>query len=967
MKIKKLFALMLSILFVATLSAQTKKVATNKLIKTLEKNKKTGVTFVSDINLNGIEVLENQTLVIPSLKNETINFVAKIDTEFLIERIKYKNSQLFKVEFVLQNENTKTYEITKIHNIETVKEYNTRIEKEKIEEEKRLAAERQANLQKLPVQVINYEITNLNISESSWLPSHIQDKFKSNLQTYLGMKTVVDSKAESALKKLQAESENLGRDENTAIELGKITTAKFALFTKIRKVGANYVIAVDFTDLTTGEQLASCMSKEYSKAEYLYGNTGAVDELTLALAEKLGIKVSELNKNYLTSGSSSFSVDEQLALAKENEAKFKQWMANYDAELAKLTTSNDINAIQNKKRIEAEKALLQEKQNAEKNRQAELQAQKERAEADKKLEAERSIALKTQRDKLAQDAAAKASQVRKLKMEKQGVLGQINVIESKKKALVEIRQGVENRSIELYNQMETDIKSEFERITNKSYSTVELGSDGKPTEQALTRRENQRIAKYDELHQKFYADCESVKQATMQQQNALLQEIKQDQTNLAKIKTVNSMGDELKVSFGPYEGSKNGWNAYLSLYSDGILVYTDTVIVSYEAVAGKKAPNMETELNDAVIEEYTNNVDMYNSLLTRGDSILYFVLEYSVNAKSEDNPSEYDFSYKNLKVYNTLSDKVVQNIAINKTEAKVMNPKQDLKIYDGIVEKEKNVCLAVKEFITFLNEKIDTVAFDENKKKVILEAFKLAKRNHLEFNTFCKAYDALKFVKIPGKNINMLQTEVTQQLYEFVMGENPSRFKGEYNAPVKGEIQKLRPVEQVSWYDAIYFCNLFSELFLLTPVYSVNGETDVTKWNYVPHKMHELEGEIEQNLNANGYRLPTVEEWKYAARGGEDFYYAGSNNIDEVAWYNRNSNDKTHEVGKKKANGYGLFDMSGNVAEWCWDPIYYYNDRYYGGGSCGSGTDDCFIVINIGAKPKSQYKFLGFRIVCSQE
>lgn len=967
MKLKKLFTLTLSILFIATLSAQTKKVATNKLIKTLEKNKKTGVTFVSDINLNGIEVLENQTLVIPSLKNETITFVAKIDTEFLIERIKYKKSQLFKVEFVLQNENTKTYEITKIHNIETVKEYNTRIEKEKIEEEKRLAAERQANLQKLSVQVINYETTSLNISEKSWLPSQIQDKFKSNLQTYLGMKTVVDSKAESALKKLQAESENVGRDENTAIELGKIISAKFALFTKIRKVGANYVIAVDFTDLTTGEQMATCMSKEYSKAEYLYGNTGAVDELTLALAEKLGIKVSDLNKNYLTSGSSSFSVDEQLALAKENEAKFNQMMANYDAELAKLTTSNDLNAIQNKKRIEAEKALLKEKQNAEKNRQAELQAQKERAEADKKLEAERSIALKTQRDKLAQDAAAKASEVRKLKMEKQGVLGQINVIESKKKALVEIRQGVENRSIELYNQLQTDIKSEFERITNKSYSTVELGSDGNPTEQALIRRENQRISAYNNLHEKFYADCESVKQATMSQQNALLQEIKQDQTNLTKLRTVNSMGDELRVSFGPYEGSKNGWNAYLSLYSDGFLVYTDTVIVSYEAVAGKKAPNMETELNDAVIEEYTNNVDMYNSLLTRGDPILYFVLEYSVKAKDQDRPSEYDFTYKNLKVYNTLSDKIVQNIAINRTEAKVMNPKQDLKIYDGIVEKEKNVCLAVKEFITFLNEKIDTVAFDENKKKVILEAFEFVKGNHLEFNTFCKVYDALKFVKIPGKNINMLQTEVTQQLYEFVMGENPSRFKGEYNAPVKGEIQELRPVEQVSWYDAIYFCNLFSELFLLTPVYSVNGETDVTQWNYVPHKEKVLEGKIEQNLNANGYRLPTVEEWQYAARGGEGFYYAGSNNIDEVAWYNRNSNDETHEVGKKKANGYGLFDMSGNVGEWCWDIDYYDYSRNYGGGHCRGVDENCRVNLMLNYYSKFQMDFIGFRIVCSQE
>ncbi len=964
MKLKKIFAFMLSILFIAALSAQTKEVPTNKLIKTLEKNTKTGVTFVSDINLNGIEVLENQTLVIPSLKNETINFVAKIDTEFLIERIKYNNSQFFKVEFVLQNENTKTYEITKIHNIETVKEYNTRIENE-----------RQANLQKLPVQVINYEITNLNISESSWLPFQIQDKLKSNLQTYLGMKTVVDSKAESALKKLQAESENVGRDENTAIELGKITTAKFALFTKIRKVGANYVIAVDFTDLTTGEQMASCMSKEYSKAEYLYGNTGAVDEITLVLAEKLGIKVSDLNKNYLTSGSASFSVDEQLALAKENEAKFNQMMANYDAELAKLTTSNDINAIQNKKRIEAEKALLQEKQNAEKIRQAELQAQKERAESDKKLEAERSIALKTQRDKLAQDAAAKASEVRKLKMEKQGVLGQINVVESKKKALVEIRQGVENRSIELYNQLQTDIKSEFERITNKSYSTVELGSDGKPTEQALTRRENQRIAKYDELHQKFYADCESVKQATMQQQNALLQEIKQDQTNLAKIKTVNSMGDELKVSFGPYEGSKNGWNAYLSLYSDGILVYTDTVIVSYEAVAGKKAPNMETELNDAVIEEYTNNVDMYNSLLTRGDPILYFEIEYSVNAKSEDNPSEYDFTYKNLKVYNTLSDKIVQNIAINKTEAKVMNPKQDLRIYDGIVEKEKNVCLAVKDYITSQNGKIDTVVFDENNKKLIVEIFEFVKGNHLDFITFYNLCDALKFVKIPDKKINMLQTEVTQYLYEFVMGENPSYFQGRENLPAEGENQSKRPVENVSWYDAIYFCNKLSVIFGLDPVYSVDGITDVTKWDYVPHRERLIRGKVKQNLNANGYRLPTINEWEYASEGGDKYYYyAGSNNGDEVAWYKGNSNDLTHEVGKKKANGYGLFDMGGNVWEWCWDSKYKNKkiDKWYDavGGSWASRDTECGCGNCLSPKfcyAENRYDSIGFRIVCSQE
>ena len=577
---------------------------------------------------------------------------------------------------------------------------------------------------------------------------------------------------------------------------------------------------------------------------------------------------------------------------------------------------------------------MQEKQNAEKNRQAELQAQKERAEADKKLEAERSIALKTQRDKLAQDAAAKASEVRKLKMEKQGVLGQINVIESKKKALVEIRQGVENRSIELYNQMNSDIESEFERITNKSFSTVELGSDGQPTEIALTRRENQRISAYNNLHEKFFADCESVKQATMQQQNALLQEIKQDQTNLTKLRTVNSMGDELRVSFGPYEGSQNGWNTYLSLYSDGILVYTDTVIVSYEAVAGKKAPNMATELNDSVIEEYTNNVDMYNSLLTRGDPILYFEIEYSVKAKSEDKPSEYDFIYKNLKVYNTLSDVVVQNIAINKTESKVMNPKQDLRIFDGIVEKETKKLLFVKDITKEKNVKIETIFFNKD----------FEKGNIYDVSFLVE----VNLVEIPTKNIKMLNTEVTLELFEFLMGKaclnknikngdfrgrGNIRF-GDYDYIKEDEIQEKRPIA-CRYGDAIAFCNKLSILCGLKPVYSVCGETEPEKWDwsrgeYSSYMEHWLTYPIKENQKANGYRLPNIEEWLFAAKGGENYIYAGSENLDEVAWYEDNSitlEDRyrggpyrgPHQVAKKKSNAYGLYDMIGNVSEWCYE------------------------------------------------
>ncbi len=276
-----------------------------------------------------------------------------------------------------------------------------------------------------------------------------------------------------------------------------------------------------------------------------------------------------MQKNLLASGSANFSLDEQLQLAKQNEEQFNKMMSDYDAELSKLMTSNDVNAIQNKKRLEAEKALLQEKKNAEKKRQEELKKQKERIAEDEKLEAERSIALKTQRDQMAKEAAEKATEVRKLKMENQGILGQSGVLESKKKALVEIRQDVESRCQEPYDQLVKDRDYEEQRIRNKSYLTVELGSNGQPTKLARVRRKRQIIKSYVDLTNSFFADSESVKASTQTQESALLKEIRNDMNSLIGKRTVSSMGDELKVSFGKYEGSENGWNAYLSLYTDG--------------------------------------------------------------------------------------------------------------------------------------------------------------------------------------------------------------------------------------------------------------------------------------------------------------------------------------------------------------------------------------------------------------
>ena len=145
-------------------------------------------------------------------------------------------------------------------------------------------------------------------------------------------------------------------------------------------------------------------------------------------------------------------------------------------------------------------------------------------------------------------------------------------------------------------------------------------------------------------------------------------------------------------------------------------------------------------------------------------------------------------------------------------------------------------------------------------------------------------------------------TPVTQAQWTAVMPMNPSRF-------AKGPDAPQRPVESVSWYDAVRFCNFLSAKLGLAVAYEIGlGEEPVVACDF----------------SAPGFRLPTEAEWECAARAGAAHRYAGGDDLNAVGWYNGNSEGSTRAVAQKLPNAWGIYDLSGNVWEWCWDG----HDRY---------------------------------------
>lgn len=204
-------------------------------------------------------------------------------------------------------------------------------------------------------------------------------------------------------------------------------------------------------------------------------------------------------------------------------------------------------------------------------------------------------------------------------------------------------------------------------------------------------------------------------------------------------------------------------------------------------------------------------------------------------------------------------------------------------------------------------------------------------------------------VKVDTENkdivLEVLKYPVTQDFYKYIYADKIFKTEnGQY------------PADEVRWIDAINFCNAISDLTKKERCYVEveNLETGEKHWDV--------------NENANGYRLPNKIEWFFCANGGtkkHSYKFSGSSQIENVAWYAGNSEAHLHEVGKKQKNGAGLYDMSGNVKEFCWDTYKFSSDRIVCGGSITSVKELCEVNSDMYEhfKDNVPYQYIGFRII----
>ena len=585
------------------------------------------------------------------------------------------------------------------------------------------------------VWVMPTEGKNLGNAEARWLPDEVHKVLRANITNYSGL-TVAEEDA-NVLAEIQDKSYNENISSDDRVRMGKQIGANYVIRSTITKTGSSYTLNALFQGLEGGEHIAET-NKNSKQTDALYMNPGcAVNEATIELCKILdgrgfGTRLSSYNERILRYGANDLSAEDEKKYLDDEVKRLNDLIKSLDKEINSVNLSSEIDAetkkvqFQLKKTQEEEKlkqAQQRQKRLAEEaaNKVAELEDQKIRSEEQKKRITDTEKTLNK-----------KIESLRNKKYDTSSVLAQIGVIEAKKKAILELREKRESEKQKITADCELEVKNKRSEIMNAPLRTTQKDSlSGQMLPEVKAAREKQAQEEENRIRREHNNNLAAINKPSVEAETALMGQISEHYNDLQKVKTADNIGKRnVKLDVNRFMGEKGGWSAFVTLFSDGEALYSTSIDISYKSLTEKEP--------DVLSDEYADEVDLYNSLFSKGIDPVSAELTYYFVPASVNKPSVYILHVDTIKLTHTENGKKIQDIKVNKDISRQMTPIYDIRdegIKQAIAQKQQEELARQEEERLKEQERLERerIKEEEKRQKTLERAERLKNKSALTF------------------------------------------------------------------------------------------------------------------------------------------------------------------------------------------------------------------------------------------
>lgn len=499
---------------------------------------------------------------------------------------------------------------------------------------------------------------NVDAGDRAWLPSAISSPLKSSLKMFTGM-TPVNFENTAKIQDIQKKVESGAYDASRAvIEAGKLQDADYGVFVTVTKTGSTYQLAVSLTNLTTGREEATCSINNVAKATDLQET--AINAAIIKLAPQLGVKLTALGL-YTLSNSSDGSLDEQIALAKQEAASYQATIDALNKELQGLNTASAMTeqeALAKKAAAETEKQLYEQRQLAAQQKAARLLEQKQKADLEAQAATARSDDATRKLGQLSSEAENIAARVRARQMAEMNASDRITVIENKKAAYMKIVQQVQDEEDAYWDQANIDYNAGYVDPDDPANYPPAYYKDGifnqDYRQMLINENEQLRLALINETNNNISA----AHAATDETLATLLNEIRSDLKALSTTTfTLSSLEYPEIFNISSYDPNNYAWYADLNFTIFNQSCQIVSTLLTYEDVTGEPLPQFKTRQD---FDDYAATYDIYDAMFRMGTPFLTLEMTYTIEPDDDAHPSCYFICMKDYSLSRTTDGKLLK-------------------------------------------------------------------------------------------------------------------------------------------------------------------------------------------------------------------------------------------------------------------------------------------------------------------